>query len=576
MKIPRLHIPVFLFAIAFIGPEALCQAPNIKTVSPSSGITGTSVTISGTSFGSTGTVTFNGVTATNAVWGATTVTVPVPSAATTGNVVVTNSAGTSNGVQFTIIPNITAISPTSAPAGAVLEVEGTGFGTSTGSLTINTVAVTPTFWSDTKVNCEVPSTVTGSGAVVITAGGNSSNQNVIFTLAVNGTVSGTISNAATGAAISGASVGLYLAGFLKTSTTTGSGGAYTITNLTPGEYSLTISGTGFTTSNVAAVPINAGGVTTENASLSTPSIAALTPSAGPVGTVIVISGTYFGVSQGTVTFDGTTATPTLWTNTDITVPVPTGAKTGKVVVTAGGAASNGVEFTVGVGDIAGTITETGGAVVSGATIKAYQLGVSKTSTTSSATGTYTLSGLTTGSFDVLVSDSGLATTIVPAVAVTVGTTTSENVTLSSTLGGISGTVTQSNGTTVVSGATVKAMVGYTVAASGTTSSTGTYTLSALAAGTYVVTVTVTGYDTQTNNGVVVTAGSTTTANFSLPTQDAITYVYDQASRLTGVVDALGNTAVYNYDTAGNIISISQNASSSISIIDFTVRRDKPA
>ncbi len=569
MKITRPQILLFLLALAFVGPEAVCQAPNIKTVSPSSGITGTSVTISGTNFGSTGTVTFNGVTATNPVWGATTITVPAPSAATTGNVVVTNSAGTSNGVQFTVIPNITGVSPTAAPAGATLEVLGTGFGASTGSLTINTVAVTPTFWSDTEVNCEVPSTVTGSGPVVITAGGNSSNQNVIFTLAVNGTVSGTISNAATGAGIGGASVGLYLAGVLQTSTTSGSGGAYSITNLIPGGYSLTISATGFNTANVAAVPVNAGGITTENVSLSAPNIAALTPSAGPVGTVIVISGTYFGVSQGTVTFDGTTATPTLWTNTDITVPVPTGAQTGNVVVTAGGAAGNGVKFTVGGGAIAGTITETGGAVVSGATIKAYQLGVPKRSTTSSATGTYTLSGLTTGSFDVLVSDSGLATTIVPAVAVTVGATTTENVTLSSTLGGISGTVTQSNGTTAISGATVKATMGYTVAASGTTSSTGTYTLSSLAAGTYVVTVTATGYDTQANNGLAVTAGSTATANFSLPTQDAITYVYDQASRLTGVVNALGNTAVYNYDTAGNIISISQNASSSISIIDFT-------
>lgn len=78
MKIPRLHIPVFLLAIAFVAPEALCQVPNIKTVSPSSGITGTSVTISDTNLGSTGTVTFNGVTATNAVWGATSISVPVP------------------------------------------------------------------------------------------------------------------------------------------------------------------------------------------------------------------------------------------------------------------------------------------------------------------------------------------------------------------------------------------------------------------------------------------------------------------------------------------------------------------
>src|SRR3984885_13743135 len=215
MKILRLHISVLLLAVASLVPVAFSQLPNIKTVAPGMGVTGTSVTITGTNLGSTGTVTFNGVTAPNPVWGATTITVAAPGLATTGNVVVTTSAGSSNGVQFIVVPNITAISPTLGPAGGALEVEGTGFGTTTGSLTINTVAATPTFWSDTQVNCEVPGTVTGSGPVVITAGGNLSNQNVIFTLAVNGSISGTISNTNSGAGISGATVTLYLSGVLQ-------------------------------------------------------------------------------------------------------------------------------------------------------------------------------------------------------------------------------------------------------------------------------------------------------------------------------------------------------------------------
>ncbi len=60
-------------------------------------------------------------------------------------------------------------------------------------------------------------------------------------------------------------------------------------------------------------------------------------------------GTNIGASQGTstVTFNGTTATPTTWSATSLVVPVPAGATTGNVVVTVGGVASNGVSFTVG-------------------------------------------------------------------------------------------------------------------------------------------------------------------------------------------------------------------------------------
>ncbi|HLF49046.1 MAG TPA: RHS repeat domain-containing protein, partial [Methylomirabilota bacterium] len=51
--------------------------------------------------------------------------------------------------------------------------------------------------------------------------------------------------------------------------------------------------------------------------------------------------------------------------------------------------------------------------------------------------------------------------------------------------------------------------------------------------------------------------------------DAITYIYDELGRLVGVVDPAGNTAVYNYDAVGNILSIQTYPSSTVSIIEFT-------
>lgn len=65
--------------------------PSITSLSPTSGAVGASVTIAGSNFGSSqgsGTVKFNGTTATVTSWSASTIVTKVPSGATTGNVVV--------------------------------------------------------------------------------------------------------------------------------------------------------------------------------------------------------------------------------------------------------------------------------------------------------------------------------------------------------------------------------------------------------------------------------------------------------------------------------------------------------
>ena len=81
------------------------SGPTISTLSPTSGPVGTSVTIIGTNFGSSqgaSSVTFNGTAATPTSWSATSIVAPVPSGATTGNVVVTVGGMASNGASFTV------------------------------------------------------------------------------------------------------------------------------------------------------------------------------------------------------------------------------------------------------------------------------------------------------------------------------------------------------------------------------------------------------------------------------------------------------------------------------------------
>ena len=78
-----------------------------------------------------------------------------------------------------------------------------------------------------------------------------------------------------------------------------------------------------------------------------PTITSLTPDEGPVGTSVTIAGTNFGTSPS-VSFDGTSATPTNPSTTSLTVTVPSGLSVGEVdvTVTSGGETSAAATFTV--------------------------------------------------------------------------------------------------------------------------------------------------------------------------------------------------------------------------------------
>ena len=102
--------------------------------------------------------------------------------------------------------------------------------------------------------------------------------------------------------------------------------------------SATLGATGFWAAGLAAFKTADIGAGTG------PTITTLNPATGTNGTVVTINGYNFGASQGTVKFNGTTATPSSWSPTAITVADPAGATDGQVVVTVNGVASNGVWF----------------------------------------------------------------------------------------------------------------------------------------------------------------------------------------------------------------------------------------
>ncbi len=49
----------------------------------------------------------------------------------------------------------------------------------------------------------------------------------------------------------------------------------------------------------------------------------------------------------------------------------------------------------------------------------------------------------------------------------------------------------------------------------------------------------------------------------------VRYVYDELGRLVAVIDTAGQTAIYNYDAVGNLLSITTQSSSTVAILEFT-------
>ena len=156
------------------------SSPILSTLSPTSGPGSTSVTITGTGFGSTrgsSTVRFNGTTATSITsWGATSIVALVPTGATTGEVVVTVSGVASNGVSFTVTLGVTKLTPNSGATGATVVITGFGFGSTQGNsmVTFNGTTATPSSWSATSITVKVPVGAT-TGNVVVTVGSVASN-----------------------------------------------------------------------------------------------------------------------------------------------------------------------------------------------------------------------------------------------------------------------------------------------------------------------------------------------------------------------------------------------------------------
>src|SRR4029077_16473467 len=217
------------------------------------------------------------------------------------------------------------------------------------TITFNGTTATATFWSDTSISTSVPAGAT-TGNVMVTVGGTPSNG-LAFTvtpppnIASISPVSGPIGAVVT---INGTNFGPTVG--TRASGVTFNGVSARTTSWSDTQIILPVPA-GATTGNVV---VSISGVASNGVLFTVtapPAISTVNPTSGSVSTSVTISGSSFGPSQSgrTVTFNGTTATPTSWSDTSIATPAPASATTGNVFVSVGGVPSNGVAFNVTAG-----------------------------------------------------------------------------------------------------------------------------------------------------------------------------------------------------------------------------------
>ncbi|MBI3636010.1 MAG: IPT/TIG domain-containing protein, partial [Candidatus Rokubacteria bacterium] len=175
-----------------VGGTTTATVPSITSLTPTSGLTGTKLTISGSGFSSTlssNTVNFPGaggtkVNATPTSASSTSLAVTVPTGALTGTVTVTTSGVISNGVTFTVTnPTLSAASPSALTQGTSPSVTLTGsnFRTGLGVTVLNSATNTV----DTTI---------GVGTVIVSDAGHAQLTLTIPASAATGTRDVTVRN----------------------------------------------------------------------------------------------------------------------------------------------------------------------------------------------------------------------------------------------------------------------------------------------------------------------------------------------------------------------------------------------
>jgi protocatechuate 3,4-dioxygenase beta subunit len=263
-----------------------------------------------------------------------------------------------------------------------------------------------------------------------------------FQLTYPSGISGTVSDTQTPAQPIADATITYTGANGSGSTTSNAGGAYTLSNVRPGTYTVTAAATGFTSPAPQLATVTANTVATANVSLTaTSSISGgvfdtQTPAQPVVGATVTYAGTNGNTAAGTTTtnssgdfaFSGVSPRTYTLAGTDSAYTSPSPQT---VLVTAGNAAIETVSMTANSG-ITGTLDDSGSQPVFYATVTYTGTGsdTASGSTTTDINGDYAFGGVSPGTYTVAVADTGY-TTPSQTVTVNAGGTASSDFVLAS-------------------------------------------------------------------------------------------------------------------------------------------------
>jgi len=327
--------------------------PSITSLSPNAGpLSGGAATLQGANFESA-TVTVSGFNVTPPSVTATTITFNLPPHGAGTVPVVVSTAGGVAAINYTYVaaPTVTSISPSAGPTGGgqTVVITGTGFSAAaaTGAVKFGSANATYTINSNTQITATAPANAAGTYDITVTTPGGTSAPSVTGqytyitaptvtsispstgpsgggqTVVITGT--GFSAAAGTGAVKFGAANAIYTVNSNTQITATApanAAGTYDITVTTPGGTSATSAADQYTYA-------------------ATPTVTAISPSAGPTsgGQTVAITGTNFSGATS-VTFGGTAATGyTVVNGTSIMATAPAGTGAVDIRVTTSGGTS---------------------------------------------------------------------------------------------------------------------------------------------------------------------------------------------------------------------------------------------
>jgi YD repeat-containing protein len=424
-------------------------SPVISSLSVTTGGEGTPVTITGSNFGSTGTVTFNGTVATvqSGNWTSTQITTSVPVGASSGAVVVNASGIGSNGINFTVPPSITSsLNPSSGPVNTPVTISGYGFGSpqGTSTVTFNGTTAKITSWSDNNITALVPSIAAGSATVTVTVAGQ--NATASFTVTSGPSITSLSSTSGT----TGSLIGINGSGFgssqgssvvrfngasaqVCSSNCTASGctangwsnscvPAYVPSSATTGPVTLAVSGQTATGPQFNVTGAGTGQISgTVTCGSGTITVRALRQGASQGSTTTACNGNYTISNLAADSYDVQASAASYGTATQNAISVTVGGNT------------SGINFSLSTaGTISGQITQaSGGAAINGATVQVYVGSALVGSVNTGSGNSYTFNTLNAATYRVLASATGFVAQS-QSVMVGAGGTVTQNFALQAT------------------------------------------------------------------------------------------------------------------------------------------------